>query len=239
MATCLCDTLFDDVAQASVEVLEWLGVEVVFPADQTCCGQPAFNCGDWQASRRVARHTARVFAGELPVVVPSGSCAAMHHHGNPLQFEEVPDAQVASLGARTWEICDFIVNGLGVTRWPGRLARPTRVAFHQACHTRGSASGAASATLLASVGNLELVPINQAEQCCGFGGTFAVTFPHLSGRIGTLKLDHVLETRPDLLASTDSSCLMHLGGLASAQGRGLPVRHVIQILRDALNETAP
>jgi L-lactate dehydrogenase complex protein LldE len=234
MGTCLCDAFFDDVARASVEVLEHLGVEVVFPEDQTCCGQPAFNSGDWKASRKVACFTAKVFAGDLPVIVPSGSCAAMHFHGNPLQFEDCPDPAVDSLARRTWEIMDFIVHGLGVTSWPGSLAQPTRVAFHRSCHTRGTRSGEATAGLLESVGNLTLLPFGQAEQCCGFGGTFAVTFPHISGRMGSLKLDHLLELEPDMLTSGDMSCLMHLGGLATAQGRQIPYRHAVQILRDAL-----
>ena len=92
MGTCLCDAFYDDAAKATVEVLEHLGISVDFPENQTCCGQPAFNSGDWTASRKVARHCAEVFAGDLPVIVPSGSCAAMNFHGNLLQFEENPDA---------------------------------------------------------------------------------------------------------------------------------------------------
>ena len=232
MATCLCDAFYDGAARASVEVLEKLGVEVIFPEDQTCCGQPAFNSGDWAASRKVARHTARVFAGDLPVIVPSGSCAAMNFHGNPLQFEECPDAEVASLASRTWEIMDFLVHGLGITRWEGAFDAPTRLAFHRSCHTRGTATGEAAETLLSSIGNAEVVPFGQTDQCCGFGGTFSVTFPHISGRMGSLKLDHILDSRPDLLVSVDMSCLMHLTGLARVQGRPLPHKHVIEILRD-------
>jgi hypothetical protein len=89
MATCLCDAFFDDVAKATVEVLEHAGCEVEFPENQTCCGQPAFNCGDWPASREVMRHTTRVFEGDKPVIVPSGSCAAMLFHGAPLEFENL------------------------------------------------------------------------------------------------------------------------------------------------------
>jgi L-lactate dehydrogenase complex protein LldE len=235
MGTCLCDAFFDDAAKASVEVLDHLGIEVLFPEDQTCCGQPAFNTGDWKSSRKVSRHCAKVFAGDLPVVVPSGSCAAMNFHGNLLQFEDEPDPLVSSLAARTWELCDFIVNGLKVTSWPGTVPEPTRIAYHRNCHTRGTPTPEAAIQLLESVGNLEVVPFGQGEQCCGFGGTFSVVFPHISGRMGTLKLDHILEAQPDLLVSADLSCLMHLGGLAQAQGRNIPYRHVAQILRNALN----
>ena len=234
MGTCLCDAFYDDVARATVQVLEHLGCTVEYPEDQTCCGQPAFNSGDWAASRKVALHAAKVFAGDVPVIVPSGSCAAMNRHGNLLQFEEHPDAAVTSLAERTWEVIDFIFNGLGVKTWPGSFAALTRIAFHRSCHSRGTDTGKAARTLLASIGNAEVVPFDQQEQCCGFGGTFSVVFPHISGQMGTLKLDHILDAQPDLLCGVDMSCLMHLSGLATAQGRPLPYRHTIQILRDTL-----
>ena len=234
MATCLCDAFYDEAARASVEVLEHLGIEVVFPEDQTCCGQPAFNSGDWKASRKVARHVAHVFAGELPVIVPSGSCAAMNFHGNRLQFETCPDPAIDSLANRTWEIIDFIVNGLHITEWKGSFDAPTRIAFHRSCHTRGTRSGEAVLALLHSIKNAEVVTLGEADQCCGFGGTFSVTFPHISGRMGSLKLDHIMDAHPDLLVSADMSCLMHITGLARVQGRPVPHKHVIQVLRDTL-----
>lgn len=233
MGTCLCDAFYTDAAIATVEVLEKIGVTVHFPENQTCCGQPAFNSGDWKSSRKIARHTAGVFAGDLPVVVPSGSCAAMNFHGNPLQFEEEPDPAVTSLAQRTWELFDYLVNGLGLTEWSGSLPGPTRVAFHHSCHTRGTGTGDAIVKLLSSIGNLTLVEVGQRDQCCGFGGTFSVTFPHISGEMGTLKLDHLLAENPDFLASADMSCLMHLAGLAEVQGRKLPYVHAVQLLKMA------
>ncbi|MBL9213968.1 MAG: (Fe-S)-binding protein [Opitutaceae bacterium] len=233
MATCICDAFYDDVAGATVEVLEHLGCTVDFPEGQTCCGQPAFNGGDWAASRRVVRHTVRTFAGDCPVVVPSGSCAAMLFHGAPLEFEREPDLPaVAALGRRTWELADFIVNGLGIRTWPGRYE--ARVAFHRSCHSRGTASGAASDLLLASIAGLQVLPFGEGEQCCGFGGTFSVTFPHVSTGMGTLKLDHIRAARPDVVVSGDMSCLMHLGGLAEKGGQPVRTQHLAQVLRDAL-----
>ncbi len=238
MGTCLCDAFYDDVARATVEVLEHLGISVDFPDGQTCCGQPAFNSGDWSSSRKVSRHCAEVFAGDLPVIVPSGSCAAMNRHGNLLQFEQSPDAAIESLARRTWEVMDFIFNGLGVKSWPGQFAQTTRLAFHRSCHSRGTHTGEAVRTLLGSIANAQVVPFGQAEQCCGFGGTFCVTFPHISSQMGTLKLDQILEVQPDLLVGIDMSCLMHLNGLAQAQGRSIPHRHAIQVLRDTLPSLA-
>jgi len=128
-------------------------------------------------SRRIARHTEAVFAGDLPVIVPSGSCAAMHVHGHSIQFSGEEDAaKFDDLGRRTWELCDFLVHGLGITDWPGSF--PHRVALHHSCHTRGFGTRSAMETLLGSISGVELVPFAQEDQCCGFGGTFSVCFPH-------------------------------------------------------------
>jgi L-lactate dehydrogenase complex protein LldE len=233
MATCLCDAFHDGVAAATVEVLEHLGCEVVFPEGQTCCGQPAFNAGDWPASRKVVRHTADVFAANDPVIVPSGSCAAMLFHAAPLEFEKEHDLKaIEALGRRTWELGDFIVNGLGVTSWPGQFKGS--VALHRSCHTRGTASSDAVALLVGSVAGVKIVEFGEGEQCCGFGGTFSVGFPHISAAMGDLKLDHVRAAHPDLLLSGDMGCLMHLGGLASREGTPLRSMHFAQFLRDAL-----
>lgn len=235
MATCLCDAFYDDVARATVEVLEHLGVEVEFPEGQTCCGQPAFNGGDWEASRKVVRHTVRTFSGDLPVVVPSGSCAAMLFHGAPLEFEKESDrASVEALGRRTWEVLDFIVNGLGITSWPGRY--DAKIAFHRSCHSRGTGTGEAATRLLGSIAGLTVAPFGEGEQCCGFGGTFSVSFPTISSAMGGLKLDHIRAVAPDALVSADMSCLMHLGGLAEKEGKPIKVLHAVQILRDALRQ---
>lgn len=234
MATCLCDAFFDDVARSTVEVLEHAGCEVEFPAAQTCCGQPAFNGGDWPASRRVVRHTVRTFADEVPVIVPSGSCAAMLGHGAPLEFENEPDlAAIIALGHRTWELADYLVNGRGLTSWPGRY--DARIAFHRSCHSRGGDSGEAALTLLRSIAGATVIPFGEQEQCCGFGGTFAVAFPHVSSAMGTLKLDHLHAAAPDIVVSADMSCLMHLDGLARKGNRPVRTRHLAQILRDSLH----
>src|SRR5690606_478599 len=120
MGTCLCDAFFDDVAQATVEVLDYLGCDVHFPEGQTCCGQPAFNAGDWKAARKVIRHTVKTFDGDLPIIIPSGSCAHMVHHGFALAMEGQDDADsIAPFSDRSWELTDYIVNGLGVRQWQG------------------------------------------------------------------------------------------------------------------------
>lgn len=233
MATCMCDAFYADAARATVEVLEYLGCQIEFPEGQTCCGQPAFNGGDWSASRKVVRHTVKTFAGNLPVVIPSGSCAAMMFHGALLEFEKEPDLpEVEQLAHRTWEVLDFIVNGLGISTWPGRY--DATIAFHRACHTRGTPSGPAALTLLNSIAGAKVVPFGEGEQCCGFGGTFSVAFPNVSGAMGALKLEHIRAVQPDVLVSGDMSCMMHLGGMAEKEGKPIKTMHVAQILRDAL-----
>lgn len=238
MATCMCDAFYDDVARATVEVLEHLGCQVVFPEGQTCCGQPAFNGGDWPASRKVVRHTLKTFSGGEPIVVPSGSCAAMMFHGALLEFEKEPDlAEVSAMAKRTWELTDFIVNGLGIRSWPGRYQ--ANVALHRSCHSRGTKTGEAAMTLLSSITGLNLTPFGEGEQCCGFGGTFSVGFPYISASMGDLKLEHIRRAQPDVLVSVDMSCLMHLGGLAAKEGQPIKTQHVAQILRDALLAKPP
>jgi L-lactate dehydrogenase complex protein LldE len=234
MATCLADAFFDDVARASVEVLEHLGCRVEVPTDQTCCGQPAFNAGDWEASRRVARHALRVFAGDGAVVVPSGSCARMASHGALLLFEREADRDGArELAERSFELADFVVRELGVTRWGGRYA--ARVALHRSCHCRGTSYADSAAALLGSIDGLELVDVGEPEQCCGFGGTFSATFPGVSARMADLKLEHLLADRPDVIVSADMGCLMHLEGRARKEGRVLKALHIAQVLRNALH----
>ncbi|HEX6767569.1 MAG TPA: (Fe-S)-binding protein, partial [Polyangiaceae bacterium] len=213
--------------------LEHLGCSVEVPADQTCCGQPAFNAGDWAAARRVARHTLAVFAGEEPVVVPSGSCARMAGHGGLLLFEHETDRDAAgALAERSFELADFIVRELGVTRWPGHLT--ARIAFHRSCHCRGTSYAESALALLRSIEGVELVDVGEGEQCCGFGGTFSATFPGISARMGDLKLEHLLAGEPSLVVSADMGCLMHLEGRARKEGRPLEARHLAQVLRDAI-----
>ena len=233
MATCLCDAFYADAAMATVEILEHLGCKVEFPEGQTCCGQPAFNAGDWTATRRVLRYTRKVFDGEKPILLPSGSCRAMLGHGAQLAFEKEPDREEqARWSTRAWELCDYIVNALGVTKWPGRYNG--RLSLHRSCHTRGSDSYESAVTLLSSIEGVEIAEVGELEQCCGFGGTFSVSFPHISKQMGELKIEHLTEPQPDVIAGLDMACLMHLGGMMDRQGQSTPRLHVAQILKAAL-----
>ena len=233
MATCLCDTFYDDVAQATVQVLEHLECTVTFPRDQTCCGQPAFNTGDWEVARNIVRNMMMAFDGKSLIVVPSGSCTAMILHGLPMAFADQPDHDKAlSLTRQTWELADFIVNGLNVDHWPGRFEG--RLALHRSCHCRGTASADAAHRLLSSIEGVEVLELGEPEQCCGFGGVFSIGFPVVSREIGQVKLDHITAIEADYLVSPDMGCLLHLGGLLDRTPTSPKRKHVAQVLRDAL-----
>jgi L-lactate dehydrogenase complex protein LldE len=233
MGTCLCDAFYADAAKATVEILEHLGCAVDFPDGQTCCGQPAFNAGDWESARKVLRHTREVFAGTDPVILPSGSCASMMTHGSELAFEKESDgAQQSDLSNRVWELCDYIVHGLGIDQWPGHYR--ARISLHRSCHTRGSQSFESAVQLLSSIEGVELTPVGELEQCCGFGGTFSVSFPHISEAMGQLKVEHLTASRPDVIAGLDMACMMHFGGMMDRQKSDISRVHVAQILLQAL-----
>lgn len=231
MLTCLCDAFYGDVGIATVKVLEHVGCSVEFPYDQTCCGQPPFNSGDWASARKVAGHWKSVFgeADGSPIVTPSSSCAAMIREGYPLLFGEVERYPVFELG-------EFLVRRLGIDSWPktGSARVSEKVAYHRACHGRGLHLGDEQERLLGSIAGLEVVPLVQPEQCCGFGGAFSVTHPFVSSEIGLEKLRHVVETGCSTLVSGDMGCLMHLRGLIGKAGLPIRTAHFAQILADAI-----
>jgi L-lactate dehydrogenase complex protein LldE len=229
MLTCLCDAFYGEVGIATVRVLEHAGCEVVFPEDQTCCGQPPFNAGAWAQARSVAEHCIRTLEpfGQVPVVTPSGSCAAMLREGYPMLFPDRPHAN-------GFELAEFLVKQMGIETWPGIAVKPRRVAFHRACHGRALHLGSAQERLVGSVQGIELVPFAQGEQCCGFGGAFAATHGKLSSGIGLEKLRNVVESGAEELVSGDMGCLMHLDGLIKREGLPLKVRHFAEILAEAI-----
>jgi L-lactate dehydrogenase complex protein LldE len=220
--TCFNDTLFPGVGKATVAVLERLGVEVDFPAAQTCCGQMHFNSGYRAACVPLVRHFADVFAGYEAVVTPSASCAAMvrHHHGTV-----DPDVTVPPV----YELTEFLVDILGVTDVGAYF--PHTVALHRTCHSlRLLRIGDRPDRLLSAVDGLELVELRAPAECCGFGGTFSVKNSDTSVAMGNDKVEDVLGTGAEVLASADTSCLMHLGGLLSRRGARVRTMHLAEIL---------
>lgn len=228
--TCLIEEVRPEVGLATVEVLERAGCEVHFDRRQTCCGQPACNSGFRADARRVARHTLEVLAGEEPIVVPSGSCAAQLVHLVDL-FEpgSSEHAQAKALAPRVHELSSFLVNTLRREDLGASFAG--RVTWHDACHgLRELGLKREARRLLARVRGLELVEAPSCEVCCGFGGTFSVKMPELSVAMADRKLVEILALEVDAVVSGDVSCLMHLGGRLAARGARTKVLHLAEVL---------
>jgi L-lactate dehydrogenase complex protein LldE len=228
--TCLIDSLFPDVGDATVEVLNRAGVRVAFPEDQTCCGQPAFNAGYRREAARMARHTLAVFASTVgPVVVPSGSCAAMIRHGYLELFADDPVwfPRAQALADRTYELSEYLVDRLGVNDLG--VARQGSLAYHPSCHLlRGLGVARQPLALLASVEGTHVTQL--AAECCGFGGVFAVLHPEISGEMLGRKLAAVEASGVDTVVGCDVSCLMYIEGGLRRAGSTVRCAHLAQVL---------
>jgi L-lactate dehydrogenase complex protein LldE len=240
MVTCVNDAMFPDTGRAVVALLRRLGVDVDFPEAQTCCAQPMVNTGYLDEAVPVVRTFVDAFEGYDAVVTPSGSCAGSARHQHSLVARRSGDPaleeRVASLGPRVFELSEFLVDRLGVTDVGAYF--PHRVTYHPTCHSlRMLGVGDRPRRLLESVRGLTLVDLPAAEECCGFGGTFAVKNADTSVAMGADKARHVGDTSAEVLVAGDNSCLMHIGGLLSRQRAGVRVMHLAEIL--AATESAP
>jgi L-lactate dehydrogenase complex protein LldE len=214
-ATCIGDTLFPGAARGCVEVLERLGHEVVFPADQTCCGQMHLNSGYREEAARLAERFARVFAGYDVVVSPSSSCVGTVRE--LYGFENV------------FELSELVVHRLGVE--DVGAAFPHRVTYHPTCHSlRVTRVGDAPLRLLRSVRGLELAELPAAEECCGFGGTFAVKNAETSSAMLADKCASIEQAGADVCTAVDGSCLLQIGGGLSKRGSRVRTAHLAEIL---------
>ena len=230
MITCLGDCLRPEAGQAVVRILRQLGHQIDFPRDQTCCGQPMFNSGYTDLAREQARHTIRVFEGDEPVIVPSGSCAAMVKVEYPhlLEGDAKWHEKALALARRIFEFSDFLVNQLQVTDVGARYAG--KVAYHYACHLRMLKQTGEVETLIQNVQGATYVPIARQDQCCGFGGSFAVRYPQISGNMVDDKMRCILAVDADCLVSTDAGCLMNIGGRLHREGKPVEVLHIAELL---------
>ncbi len=234
--TCVVDQFFPAVGMSVVEVLERLGLEVDFPESQTCCGQPAFNSGFHPEARDVARAWLRTFADSEAVVAPSGSCTAMVRHAFEEIFHGHPRelAEARSLAARTYEFSEFLysVMGLedvGAPAWG--VEEYGAVTLHQTCHlSRELGVREPVKKLLARVPNLEVREMELSDDCCGFGGTFAVKFDAVSAAMADDKLNRAAATGARDIVACDMSCLMHLQGRARRRNMNLGCVHLAQVL---------
>lgn len=229
--TCLIDQLFPHVGAATVCVLERAGCQVRFPDAQTCCGQATFNDGFRPEAAVLARRFLDVFADAPAIVVPSGSCAAMVREWYPRLLRDEPALadRAHALGHRTFELSEYLVRVLGRTDLGARFAGA--VAYHPSCHgLRGLHLRDEPLALLRRVRELRLVPLPGAEECCGFGGFFAVTYAGLSGAMLDAKIRAIEASGAEVVTATDASCLMHIAGGLSRRGSPVRALHLAEIL---------
>ncbi len=241
--TCVNDTLYPGTGRAVVNLLSRLGVEVDFPMGQTCCGQAHYNTGYRRQAEPLARHFAEVFAEYDAIVTPSGSCGAMVRELYPRMGEraraegrgEGLAAALAPVVHKTYELTEFLVDVLGVTDVGAWF--PHTVTYHPTCHgLRSLGLGDRPRRLLEAVRGLELVELPGAEECCGFGGTFAVKNSDVSAAMGSDKVRNAESTGAGVLCAADNSCLMHLGGTMARLCTPLRPVHLAEILASTEEE---
>jgi L-lactate dehydrogenase complex protein LldE len=239
MITCILDTLYPETGEAVVRVLERAGVRVEFPAEQTCCGQPAFNAGLRLEARRMAEHTIKVFEATAgPVVVPSGSCAAMLRHGYLELFTADPEwlQRAQALAQRTYEFSEFLVDYLGVIDLGARFSGP--ITYHASCHQlRDLGVNQQPRALLAAVREAQLLELPFADECCGFGGLFSIEHPEISAAMLARKLSNLDASGAPVVVSCDAGCITHINGGLHRQGKSQRAVHLAQVLDQQVPES--
>ncbi|MEQ8586573.1 MAG: (Fe-S)-binding protein [Thalassobaculaceae bacterium] len=229
--TCLVDMFRPSVGFAALKLLEDAGCTVVVPAEQTCCGQPAFNSGDNKDARAVAAQVIEAFEGLDYVVAPSGSCAGMIREHYPELFADDPAmAQRAQhVAKRTYELTSFLVDVLGVTTVDAAMSGT--ITYHDSCSgLRELEVKTQPRRLLAGVEGLTITELPGAEVCCGFGGTFCVKYPEISDKMVTNKAEEIVATGADTLLAGDLGCLLNMAGKLKRLGAETKVRHVAEVL---------
>lgn len=233
--TCLCDGFYPRVAEAMVRLLARYGVSLHFPEIQTCCGQPAFNSGYWDEAKASAKTLLEAFDDSDFVISPSGSCTGMIHHYYPELFQDEPVLlqKAIRLKEKTYEFSQFLVDILGIK--DVGAAFPHKVTYHPSCHgARLLGVKEEPLALLQHVREMELIPLPFAEDCCGFGGTFAVKMSEISGAMVTEKADHVLETEAEVLVGLDMGCLLNISGNLQYRGKPVRVMHIAELLYEGV-----
>ncbi|RMF81863.1 MAG: (Fe-S)-binding protein, partial [Planctomycetota bacterium] len=235
--TCLTDNFAPRVGVAMVKALEHFGCPVAFPAAQTCCGQPMFNNGLRDDARALARRMIRVFEPFEYVVTPSGSCAAMiREHYRDLFDSDRDRSAAAQLAAKTYEFVDFL-NGVLKIDWASRApCVDAHVTYHYSCHLRGIGQTDATERVLTALPGLTYTPLATREQCCGFGGAFALKFASVSAALARDKVADIAATGADTLICNEAGCGMHIAGACRRAGVNVRVCSLAELLADALHD---
>jgi L-lactate dehydrogenase complex protein LldE len=233
--TCLVDSFFPEVGEATVQLLRHYGVEVVFPGGQTCCGQPAFNAGYRDEAKGAAKHFLSVFGGSDPIVTPSGSCAAMVKHHYPDLFPDDPvfGEKAKTTAGRVYELSQFLVRVLRAHETV--FAGKGRITYHSSCHlTRSLGVREEPLQLIAALSGAEFVPLPDATRCCGFGGMFMAKLPEISCALADEKAATIIATGADTVTGCDCGCLMNIADALNKRGSSVRVRHLAELLAEGL-----
>jgi len=235
--TCIVDMIYPQTGMSVVAILEHLDIEVDFPAEQTCCGQPGFNSGYYAEAKQVARQFLHAFKDAEVIVTPSGSCASMVRHEYTRLFEDdetwLPLAERAA--SITWEFSEYLVEGLGIEDLQLALPEAQSFAFHDACHgLRILGLGQSSRKLLGNVKNATICDLQEHDVCCGFGGLFSVKMGNVSNEMLQEKVHHIEESQAATIITGDASCLTQMNGGLSRQNSRKRVRHLADVLASAL-----
>ncbi|WP_261131846.1 (Fe-S)-binding protein [Bacillus sp. Marseille-Q3570] len=227
--TCLADLFYPEVGMDTVELLEKSGCDVDFPERQTCCGQPAFNSGYHQEAKQSAKHMIRVFQNADYVVTPSGSCATMFKEYVHLFDDDLWASHASKLADKTFELAQFLIEVLDVEDVGAKL--PAKATYHTSCHmTRLLGVSDAPGKLLSQVEGLEMLPLPNCHDCCGFGGTFSVKMPEISKEMVDDKVENIKKSGADILIGSDCGCLMNISGRLSREESPVKVLHIAQVL---------
>jgi len=230
--TCLGDQFYTKTLQNMTRILERLGVELTFPPEQTCCGQPLFNNGFEDQTRPVALNFLDAFGkSDAPIIGPSGSCVGMVKHHYPSLFKQgTPEHALAlEISSRIFEFTEYLVNVLNVT--DVGAVYPHKVTYHATCHyLREMGLRSESRRLLHAVSGLEFVPLEEEETCCGFGGSFTVTFPEVSRAMMENKVKHIIASGADTVVMCEPGCLMNVAGGLQKSGSHIRAMHIIDLL---------
>lgn len=234
--TCMVDMIYPPTGIATVKLLDHLGIEVEYREAQTCCAQPAFNAGFRSDAWQIARHFINTFYDADLIVTPSGSCASMVQHYYPELFKDDPAMleKAAWIASITWELTEYLVDGLGITDLGGKLP-PTTVAFHDACHGfRLMNLGSQARALAQAVDGVSVVDLPGSDECCGFGGLFAVKMPEISGAMLNRKIDSIQAVDVDWIVTGDCGCIAQMNGGLSRTDSGRRVTHIADLLAKAI-----
>ncbi len=235
--TCLVDLIYPEAGVAGIQLLQREGLEVIFPQNQTCCGQPAWNSGYREQARSVALAQLECFPREIPIVVPSASCAGMLRYQYPELFKDTPESeQVARFSSRIYELTEFLVHVLKLQLKD--LGPPTKVAIHTSCSAQREMGVADEhSSLLQLLENIKLVEQDHKSECCGFGGTFMVKHPEISAAMVQDKAGSITATGAEQLVSGDCGCLMNITGHMQHTGQGPQGKHIATFLWERTNAT--